>query len=113
MSRFKCGVWICQLGANMQWRRSLGTPTSCLDSAPARHTARTSLSPHPLDLPPPLVPAPPQAISLLAWLACEEGCWGPHLIVVPTSVMLNWEMEFKKYDGHPCIDMGFTWIHWT
>ena len=25
-----------------------------------------------------------QAISLLAWLACEEGCWGPHLIVVPT-----------------------------
>lgn len=23
--------------------------------------------------------------------------WGPHLIIVPTSVMLNWEMEFKKW----------------
>ena len=36
-------------------------------------------------------------ISTLAWLACEKGVWGPHLIVVPTSVMLNWEMEIKKF----------------
>lgn len=36
-------------------------------------------------------------ISMLAWLACERGVWGPHLIVVPTSVMLNWEMEIKKF----------------
>ncbi|MCJ1378887.1 swr1 complex component [Xylographa soralifera] len=38
-----------------------------------------------------------QTISLLAHLAVEYEDWGPHLIVVPTSVMLNWEMEFKKF----------------
>ncbi|XP_050430386.1 helicase domino isoform X2 [Adelges cooleyi] len=37
-----------------------------------------------------------QTIALLAHLACEKD-WGPHLIVVPTSVMLNWEMEIKKW----------------
>lgn len=35
-------------------------------------------------------------ISLLAHLACT-GHWGPHLIVVPTSVLLNWEMELKRW----------------
>lgn len=38
-----------------------------------------------------------QTISLLAHLACVNENWGPHLIVVPSSVMLNWEMEFKKW----------------
>jgi SNF2 family DNA or RNA helicase len=38
-----------------------------------------------------------QTIALLAHLACEKGHWGPHLIIVPTSVMLNWEMECKKW----------------
>ncbi|KAG8629959.1 hypothetical protein KVT40_001578 [Elsinoe batatas] len=38
-----------------------------------------------------------QTIALLAHLAEEHEVWGPHLIVVPTSVILNWEMEFKKF----------------
>ena len=38
-----------------------------------------------------------QTIALLAHLAVVHETWGPHLIVVPTSVMLNWEMEFKKF----------------
>uniref|UniRef100_A0A336MIX0 CSON001825 protein n=1 Tax=Culicoides sonorensis TaxID=179676 RepID=A0A336MIX0_CULSO len=38
-----------------------------------------------------------QTIALLAHLACVKGNWGPHLIIVPSSVMLNWEMEFMKW----------------
>ncbi|KAG5889529.1 hypothetical protein JTB14_036620 [Gonioctena quinquepunctata] len=36
-----------------------------------------------------------QTIALLAHLACEKENWGPHLIVVPTSVM--WKMQCKKW----------------
>lgn len=38
-----------------------------------------------------------QTISLLAYLAAYKGIWGPHLIVVPTSVILNWENELKRF----------------
>lgn len=35
-------------------------------------------------------------ISLLAHLI-DKKIWGPHLIIVPTSVLLNWEMELKRW----------------
>lgn len=38
-----------------------------------------------------------QTIALLAYLAGELGIWGPHLVVVPTTLLLNWEMEFKRW----------------
>ena len=38
-----------------------------------------------------------QTIALLASLAIDKGIWGPHLIVVPTTIIINWEMEFKKW----------------
>jgi SNF2 family DNA or RNA helicase len=38
-----------------------------------------------------------QTISMLASLACDKGVWGPHLIIVPTTIMINWEMEFKRW----------------
>ena len=38
-----------------------------------------------------------ETISMLASLACDKGVWGPHLIVVPTTIIINWEMEFKRW----------------
>ena len=38
-----------------------------------------------------------QTIALLAYLASYKGIWGPHLVVVPTSVIINWEKELKRF----------------
>ena len=38
-----------------------------------------------------------QTIALLAYLMSYRGIWGPHLIVVPTSCLVNWETEFKRF----------------
>ncbi|CAN0251806.1 unnamed protein product, partial [Hapterophycus canaliculatus] len=27
----------------------------------------------------------------------NQGVWGPHLIVVPTSCIVNWETELKRF----------------
>ena len=31
-----------------------------------------------------------QTIAFLAHLAIEKGIWGPHLIIVPTTILMNW-----------------------
>ncbi|KAK4541885.1 hypothetical protein LTR36_007249 [Oleoguttula mirabilis] len=38
-----------------------------------------------------------QTISLLAHLAEQHGVWETHLVIVPTSVILNWVTEFQKF----------------
>ncbi|XP_045890279.1 E1A-binding protein p400 isoform X3 [Micropterus dolomieu] len=38
-----------------------------------------------------------QTVAYMAHLAGQEGIWGPHLIVVRTSKLLNWEVEFKRW----------------
>eukprot|EP00924_Labyrinthula_sp_SR-Ha-C_P012648 augustus_masked-scaffold_10-processed-gene-13.51-mRNA-1 protein AED:0.18 eAED:0.19 QI:0/-1/0/1/-1/1/1/0/1786 len=38
-----------------------------------------------------------QTIALFAYLASYRNIWGPHLIIVPSSVLLNWELEFKRF----------------
>ncbi|TKA76491.1 hypothetical protein B0A55_02890 [Friedmanniomyces simplex] len=38
-----------------------------------------------------------QTISLLAHLAEQHDVWETHLIIVPTSVILNWVNEFHKF----------------
>lgn len=41
--------------------------------------------------------APPSMLYIQSCDLLCSGNWGPHLIIVPTSVMLNWEMELKRW----------------
>ena len=38
-----------------------------------------------------------QVIALLAYLREEVGIYGPHLIVVPSSILANWSREFELW----------------
>jgi SNF2 family DNA or RNA helicase len=38
-----------------------------------------------------------QTIALLAFFAEHRGDWGPHLVVVPTPVVVNWCQEFRRW----------------
>jgi len=96
--------------AGLEWLASLytGGVNGCvllspLALAPAPASRRSSTSLTPLSSPCSILADEMglgktiQTIALLAHLACDKGQWGPHLVVVPTSVMLNWEMEFRKF----------------
>ena len=38
-----------------------------------------------------------QTIAFFTYLAEHRGDWGTHLIVVPMSILLNWENEFRRW----------------
>ena len=38
-----------------------------------------------------------QTIAFLTYLAEHRGDWGSHLVVVPMSILLNWENEFSRW----------------
>lgn len=38
-----------------------------------------------------------QTIAHFSYLAEHEGIWGPHLVVVPTTVLGNWLEEFNRF----------------
>ncbi|XP_069922364.1 E1A-binding protein p400 isoform X16 [Oryctolagus cuniculus] len=38
-----------------------------------------------------------QIIAFFAHLACNEGNWGPHLVVVRSHNVLKWELELKRW----------------
>lgn len=38
-----------------------------------------------------------QTIALLCYFAEKRNDWGPHLVVVPTTVVLNWKAEFERW----------------
>ncbi|CAD7931337.1 unnamed protein product, partial [Amoebophrya sp. A25] len=38
-----------------------------------------------------------QTIAVFCHLAAERGIWGPHLVVVPTAVLHNWEAELRRW----------------
>lgn len=35
-------------------------------------------------------------MALIAYLMERKSCYGPHLIIVPNAVMVNWKSELSK-----------------
>lgn len=40
---------------------------------------------------------PLQVMALIAYLMEKKNCYGPHLIIVPNAVMVNWKSELSKW----------------
>ena len=40
---------------------------------------------------------PPQVMALIAYLMEKKGNFGPHLIIVPNAVMVNWKSELTQW----------------
>ena len=48
-----------------------------------------------------------QTVSLLGYLKAERGAGGPHLVVVPLSVMSSWCTELRK--SRPGLNTLVAW----
>jgi SNF2 family DNA or RNA helicase len=46
---------------------------------------------------PPLTPALPQVLALIAYLMQHKNNYGPHLVIVPNAVMSNWKDEIHQW----------------
>jgi hypothetical protein len=75
---------------------SVSTRLCSNECSPFYHGAENSLS-HLLSYPSLSLGKTLQTISLFSYLAAYKGIWGPHLVVVPTSVIINWETELKRF----------------
>ncbi|PNG99111.1 ATP-dependent helicase BRM, partial [Tetrabaena socialis] len=43
-------------------------------------------------------------MALIAYLIEKKNCFGPHLIIVPNAVMVNWKSELCKWlPGVRCV----------
>lgn len=38
-----------------------------------------------------------QVMALIAYLMEKKGNYGPHLIIVPNAVMVNWKSELQRW----------------
>ena len=51
-----------------------------------------------------VAPRPWQVMALLAYLKQHKGIAGPHLIIVPNAVIVNWKSELQQWlPGLRCV----------
>lgn len=53
-----------------------------------------------------------QTISLLSHLKMERGVDGPHLVVVPLSVLPSWMSEFERWSPNVRLLRPLLWLLW-
>ena len=84
----------------MKWASGkLSKPLLSLLISPVKGEKQLNSLSLPISLPPSFLPLTLSKLfsTLISSSSPSRGNWGPHLIIVPTSVLLNWELELKKW----------------